>query len=183
MQEKEMTQGGCVTKLAPETTMHLSFEEATQSNVKRELLEAAAPHKESIQIVKKTPMNYKEKLRPLQFKQMSMVDENGTYSHHFKDHIMGKVSASSCIDRRGVHNHKRMLHLSKEIALLATTLPLEWESSIHLCVDDQRLDVLRALIIGPHATPYQNGIFLFDIFLPPGKASLSVSLALSFFSP
>lgn len=112
---------------------------------------------------------YKEKLRALQFKQLSMVDENGEYRHHFKDHISGKVASATCIDKRGTHNHKRMLHLSKEIASLATTLPLEWESSIHLCVDESRVDVLRAMIVGPQGTPYQNGLFLFDIFLPPGQ--------------
>ncbi|KAL3690077.1 hypothetical protein R1sor_016386 [Riccia sorocarpa] len=110
---------------------------------------------------------YKEKLRALQFKQLSMMEENGEYRHHFKDHIAGKIASATCIDKRGSHNHKRMLHLSKEIASLATTLPLEWESSIHLCVDESRVDVLRAMIVGPQGTPYQNGLFLFDIFLPP----------------
>ncbi|KAL2632127.1 hypothetical protein R1flu_016813 [Riccia fluitans] len=110
---------------------------------------------------------YKEKLRALQFKQLSMTEENGEYRHHFKDHISGRVAHGTCIDKRGSHNHKRMLHLSKEIASLVTTLPLEWESSIHLCVDEARVDVLRAMIVGPQGTPYQNGLFLFDIFLPP----------------
>jgi ubiquitin-protein ligase len=30
-----------------------------------------------------------------------------------------------------------------------------------------RSDLLRALITGPAATPYENGCFLFDILLPP----------------
>ncbi|KAG6556424.1 hypothetical protein Mapa_002367 [Marchantia paleacea] len=125
---------------------------------------------ESEEVEAKTKMAvslYKEKLRGLQFKQLPMADANGEYRHHFKDHITGKVANSTCIDKRGSHNHKRMLHLSKEIASLATTLPLEWESSIHLCVDESRADVLRAMIVGPQGTPYQNGLFMFDIFLPP----------------
>jgi len=98
-----------------------------------------------------------------------MVDENGQYRHHYRDQIAGKASQATVIDKRGVHNQKRMLHMVKEVSSLSTTLPLEWESGIHLCVDQHRMDVLRALIIGPNDTPYQNGIFLFDIFLPPGK--------------
>ncbi|KAG0588405.1 hypothetical protein KC19_2G240500 [Ceratodon purpureus] len=108
---------------------------------------------------------YKEKLKGLQFQEVQMVDENGQYRHHYRDQIAGK--ASQAIDKRGVHNQKRMLHMVKEVSSLSTTLPLEWESGIHLCVDQHRMDVLRALIIGPSGTPYQNGIFLFDIFLPP----------------
>ncbi|XP_024395167.1 uncharacterized protein [Physcomitrium patens] len=109
---------------------------------------------------------YKEKLKPLQFQEVKMVDENGQYRHHYRDQIAGKASQSTVIDKRGIHNQKRMLYMVKEVSSLSTTLPLEWESGIHLCVDENRMDVLRALIIGPNGTPYQNGIFLFDIFLP-----------------
>ncbi|KAH9562737.1 hypothetical protein CY35_05G087400 [Sphagnum magellanicum] len=190
MQEYVTKHGNPMSEMvAPETMVqpphHDELVEAVtlQSSLKKKKnLEAAAAaaaddEKNIDNKTKPGPTNYKEKLRPLQFKQMSMVDEKaGTYLHHYKDHILGKVSGSSCIDKRGVHNQKRMLHLSKEIASLATTLPLEWESSIHLCVDDQRIDVLRALIIGPNGTPYQNGIFLFDIFLPPDYPQIPPSV-------
>ncbi|KAJ7530993.1 hypothetical protein O6H91_14G027500 [Diphasiastrum complanatum] len=112
-------------------------------------------------------LKYKETLKLLQFKLVSIIDGNGEYRHYFKKEIVGQVEGSTSIDRGGVHNHKRTLHISKEIASLSTTLPLEWESSIHLCVDEERMDVLKALIIGPCGTPYQNGIFIFDMFLPP----------------
>ena len=29
-----------------------------------------------------------------------------------------------------------------------------------------RMDVLKVLIVGPEGTPYQNGCFEFDVFLP-----------------
>jgi baculoviral IAP repeat-containing protein 6 len=114
----------------------------------------------------KQRMEYKERLRTLQFKEVVMADENGQYKHYHNHLINGVKPQSGTIDKRGVHNQKRMLHMAKEISSLSTTLPLEWESSIHLYVDQNRLDVLRALIIGPSGTPYQNGIFQFDIFLP-----------------
>lgn len=117
----------------------------------------------------KQSMEYKDRLRALQFKEVEMTDETGQYKHYHNNLINGGTPQSGSIDKRGVHNQKRMLHMAKEISSLSTTLPLEWESSIHLYVDQNRLDVLRALIIGPSGTPYQNGIFQFDIYLPPGK--------------
>lgn len=33
-------------------------------------------------------------------------------------------------------------------------------------VDESRVDCVKAMIIGPEGTPYQNGCFIFDIFLP-----------------
>ena len=63
---------------------------------------------------------------------------------------------------------------TKEIASLSTSLPLEWDSSIHVQVDSSRMDLLKALIVGPKGTPYQNGVFVFDIYLPPGMTSFWV---------
>jgi len=60
---------------------------------------------------------------------------------------------------------KRSLAIAKELAVLTTNLPVAWDSSIFLRVDETRVDVIKALIIGPEGTPYQNGCFLFDIFL------------------
>jgi ubiquitin-protein ligase len=40
-------------------------------------------------------------------------------------------------------------------------------SSIFVKCDEKRMDVIKALIIGPEDTPYANGCFEFDILLPP----------------
>eukprot|EP00271_Cylindrocystis_brebissonii_P003413 TRINITY_DN14369_c0_g1_i2.p1 TRINITY_DN14369_c0_g1~~TRINITY_DN14369_c0_g1_i2.p1 ORF type:complete len:898 (-),score=124.65 TRINITY_DN14369_c0_g1_i2:521-3115(-) len=61
---------------------------------------------------------------------------------------------------------KRLLRIAREIASLSTTLPIEWGSMIALRVDNARMDVLKALVVGPEGTPYQNGLFFFDILLP-----------------
>ncbi|KIJ20079.1 hypothetical protein PAXINDRAFT_174590 [Paxillus involutus ATCC 200175] len=63
---------------------------------------------------------------------------------------------------------KRSLAIAKELAVLTTNLPVAWDSSIFLRVDENRVDIIKALIIGPEGTPYQDGCFLFDIFLGPG---------------
>ncbi|KAJ3547662.1 hypothetical protein NMY22_g1567 [Coprinellus aureogranulatus] len=67
---------------------------------------------------------------------------------------------------------RRSLAIAKEanvpqLAILTTNMPVAWDSSIFLKVDETRVDVIKALIIGPEGTPYQNGCFLFDIFLGP----------------
>lgn len=34
-------------------------------------------------------------------------------------------------------------------------------------VYENRMDLLRAVIVGPKGTPYHDGLFMFDIHLPP----------------
>ncbi|WZY86537.1 hypothetical protein YC2023_032921 [Brassica napus] len=38
---------------------------------------------------------------------------------------------------------------------------------IFVRVYEDRMDLLRAVIVGSYGTPYQDGLFLFDVFLPP----------------
>ena len=62
---------------------------------------------------------------------------------------------------------KRLVRLASEISSLESSLPVEIGSSIFVRCDDTRLDILKALIIGPEGSPYENGCFEFDIWLPP----------------
>lgn len=39
--------------------------------------------------------------------------------------------------------------------------------TIYVRIYEERMDLLRAAIVGPSATPYHDGLFFFDIFLPP----------------
>ncbi|XP_051567988.1 (E3-independent) E2 ubiquitin-conjugating enzyme-like isoform X2 [Myxocyprinus asiaticus] len=50
----------------------------------------------------------------------------------------------------------------KEMALLATSLP----DGIMVKTFEDRMDLFSALIKGPNRTPYEDGLFLFDIQLP-----------------
>ncbi|OSX59536.1 hypothetical protein POSPLADRAFT_1067248 [Postia placenta MAD-698-R-SB12] len=60
---------------------------------------------------------------------------------------------------------KRSLAIAKELAVLTTNLPVAWNSSIFLRVDETRVDIIKVLITGPEGTPYYNGCYLFDVFL------------------
>ncbi|KAG6394780.1 hypothetical protein SASPL_145370 [Salvia splendens] len=52
--------------------------------------------------------------------------------------------------------------IMREWRILKGHLP----DSIHVQVYETRIDLLRAVIIGPGGTPYHDGLFFFDIFLP-----------------
>ena len=52
-----------------------------------------------------------------------------------------------------------MRKLFQELSAYSNALPVEFGSSIFVRAEEGRLDVLRALIIGPEDTPYANGCF------------------------
>ena len=56
----------------------------------------------------------------------------------------------------------RMKKLMMEMAALRTSLP----EGIYVRHSSSRLDVMKVLIIGPAGTPYENGLFEFDLFCP-----------------
>lgn len=66
----------------------------------------------------------------------------------------------------GMDAPRRSLAIAKELGVLTTNLPTAWGSSVFLRVDEDRVDAIKAMIIGPADTPYENGCFIFDIFLP-----------------
>eukprot|EP00897_Mesotaenium_endlicherianum_P001360 jgi/Mesen1/1251/ME000129S00346 len=53
--------------------------------------------------------------------------------------------------------------VQREWEILETNLP----DTIYVRVYEERMDLMRALIVGPADTPYQDGLFVFDIWLPP----------------
>ncbi|CAD7704553.1 unnamed protein product [Ostreobium quekettii] len=93
---------------------------------------------------------YATALRPYQF----TCEESLTGDHSFSQ----KSSTAASLERS-----KR---LSREVRLLPTALPLHWDSCILLAVDRTRMDLMRAAIIPAENTPYANGIFVFDVYVP-----------------
>jgi len=105
------------------------------------------------------------------------IDGDGSDSVSFKS-----VFNNEARGLVGTDLPKRSLAIAKELAVLSTNLPVNWNSSIFLRVDETRVDVLKALIIGPEGTPYENGCYIFDIFLgsnynmsPPSVKYLTTS--------
>ena len=77
-----------------------------------------------------------------------------TYNHAYAKEITAIANS-----RRG---NVGFVHLVKELAVLSTSLP----SGIFVRVDESRIDVIKCLIAGPVDTPYQGGLFEFDVFIP-----------------
>ncbi|PWA73499.1 ubiquitin-conjugating enzyme/RWD-like protein [Artemisia annua] len=77
------------------------------------------------------------------------------HSDHFfsaEDSAMNKPPTKDWTDR-----------ICAERTLLKQCLP---QTEIFVRVYKDRLDLLRALIIGPDGTPYHNGLFIFDVCFP-----------------
>jgi baculoviral IAP repeat-containing protein 6 len=60
----------------------------------------------------------------------------------------------------------RTKRIAKELASIHTSLPLNASNSIYVCIDESRCDMLKVMISGPDNTPYENGLFEFDVFFP-----------------
>lgn len=60
----------------------------------------------------------------------------------------------------------RTRRIQREMAALSDSLPVALDSSIFVVSDENRPDVIKALITGPSETPYAHGCFEFDIFFP-----------------
>ncbi|MCL7031509.1 hypothetical protein MKW94_023433 [Papaver nudicaule] len=83
-----------------------------------------------------------------QFKRFEMVDD--CTDHHFL-HGSGKV------------NRGWLKKVQKEWSILEKDLP----DTIYVRVYEGRIDLLRAAIVGAPGTPYHDGLFFFDFYLPP----------------
>ena len=69
----------------------------------------------------------------------------------------------------------RMQRVTKELRSLRTSLPLNFGSSVFLRYDKHRPHVQQVVIAGPHDTPYESGLFLFDVLCGAAFPSSPVS--------
>jgi len=53
--------------------------------------------------------------------------------------------------------------LSRDLAILSKSLPIDYESAIFVRIDETNIQSMNVLIIPSHDTPYSNGCFLFNI--------------------
>ncbi|XP_064597872.1 uncharacterized protein LOC135464377 [Liolophura sinensis] len=56
--------------------------------------------------------------------------------------------------------------LMKEMKQLRNSLPVHPDAAIFVRQDEERIDLMRAIITGPVDTPYSLGCFTFDIYFP-----------------
>ncbi|XP_057421797.1 probable ubiquitin-conjugating enzyme E2 24 [Lotus japonicus] len=88
-----------------------------------------------------------------QFKQFDIVENCS--EHHFMDE--GKGFSISQVKRSWVKK------VQQEWNILEKNLP----DNIYVRVFEERMDLMRAAIVGASGTPYHDGLFFFDICFPP----------------
>ena len=101
---------------------------------------------------------YKEKLTPFSFEFVP------SFSTHFFHSKKSQTEISSL----------KLNRLIAEFQTLGEVLPtcISFDSSAFLKVDENDISFMKLLIIAPLDTPYENGCFEFDIFLPPEYPSI-----------
>lgn len=92
---------------------------------------------------------YCDNMKPLQF---DMTDLDS--SHSYKEYIYNKLEPQAL---------KRVI---SEITSFKNGLPLNYESTIWLRVPKTNMNLFTFIISGPKDTPYENGLFKFDAYLP-----------------
>ncbi|KAI1793068.1 hypothetical protein LXA43DRAFT_1127421 [Ganoderma leucocontextum] len=99
---------------------------------------------------------YAAECERLAFAYVSLADASGRSYPTFKygPELMRTANAT--------RNPKDRLHLVKELAVMATSLP----PGVWVRVDEVRNDAIKIMIAGPDGTPYAGGLFEFDCFIP-----------------
>jgi ubiquitin-protein ligase len=97
---------------------------------------------------------YYDNLYKLRFDTTNIVNSN--YNSKYLPLLNSSKTSNQCMKR-----------LSTEIPTLADNLPIYYDASIYLRIDENNPRSMRALITGPPDTPYDSGIFIFDIYIPP----------------
>ncbi|KAE8714965.1 putative ubiquitin-conjugating enzyme E2 38 [Hibiscus syriacus] len=98
----------------------------------------------------------------------SMLPKPGETSNKFRRFDM----VSDCSDHHFLAESKALAvsqvkrswlkKVQQEWSILEKNLP----ETIYVCVYEERMDLLRAALVGAPGTPYHDGLFFFDIFLP-----------------
>ncbi|XP_031116617.1 putative ubiquitin-conjugating enzyme E2 38 [Ipomoea triloba] len=83
------------------------------------------------------------------FKHFDLVDDSS--DHHYYN-----------MDVKGQRPKAWLKKIQDDWKILESDLP----DSIYVRVYEKRMDLLRAVIVGPQGTPYHDGLFVFDAFFP-----------------
>jgi ubiquitin-conjugating enzyme E2 O len=76
--------------------------------------------------------------------------------------IETKIWHALCVSNKDACVGKQVKRVKQEWKLLGTSLP----EGVYVRACENRMDILRAVIVGPTKTPYEDGLFMFDFFLP-----------------
>lgn len=95
---------------------------------------------------------YKKNLSPLSFSSADIYNNKYKYK--------------SDINSSNKPNKQFYRRVTLELGTLMKSLPVTYDASIFFRHDENNLRVCRALVTGPHDTPYDSGCYIFDIMFP-----------------
>jgi len=116
--------------------------------------EKSKESKEPVNVSENQTESYNNTMKTMRFDTGNIINSN--YKSSYLNALKASKTSTQCMKR-----------LSTEIPTLASELPIHPDASIFLRVDESNPRSMRALITGPPDTPYDSGIFIFDIYLPP----------------
>ena len=61
-------------------------------------------------------------------------------------------------------NSKKIKRLTQELKTISNFLPIYFSNAIFVRHDEERMDVMKSIIMGAEDTPYAHGAFLYDIY-------------------
>lgn len=99
---------------------------------------------------------YRDMMGGLQFDEMEMSENEIYVHHHYRKELSEEHTASA----------SKLRWLTHELGSLASGLPLHLTSSVFVRIDASRLDCMKVGITGPSKTPYECGLFIFDVYAP-----------------
>ena len=113
------------------------------------------------ELIDPSKINYCKIMNQLQFNFCENITNHKFYSH--KD---DKIESSSL---------KRII---SEISSLKNSLPTNYDSTIWIRISKKHMNIFTFLISGPKDTPYENGLFLFNAYLPTNYPNIEPKVLL-----
>ncbi|KAK4261744.1 hypothetical protein QN277_004701 [Acacia crassicarpa] len=134
--------------LPPGVEASLPWLKDFDSNVSKQ--DVASGHAESSSMGKRKEIEVAVLQTSEQFKQFDTVDS-------FQDHYY---------DKQGSKDQQRSKNWAKKIQEEWKILEENLPETIFVRVCESRMELLRAVIVGPSGTPYHDGLFFFDCLFP-----------------
>ena len=102
-------------------------------------------------VAKKTKEDiFCEKMKDMNYGTVEINKKN----YYYVEKLNNKLSISA------------MTRISIEMTTLSNSNLVDYKSSIFVRIDESKMNCIKALITGPIDTPYANGCFIFDVYLP-----------------
>ena len=151
----------------------LKSKEPKKESKKRETVSVNVKNEIAVEVKEEKKSELPDKPKPKRKKRRSKSKEESEYVTSMKPLVFDCATFKTHKYHPNALSKDAMNRIMLELQSLADSLPscLTTTSSIYLRTDEQNLDRMKCLIIGPDETPYSLGCFEFDIQIPSNYPS------------